>query len=472
MSLCCLPTELLLQIIAFVDSLKALRALTLTNRLFYALADPRLYEQDAQDSQHAIQWAARWGNMDLLRKSLNHGAIVPLVARTFRPGEDDKMQRILEDEAETSHTSVPDPAHIPLREHPLREAVECGRPGIVRVLFDLGCDVYMANHQKLSLLRAAVAYGHTEVVRLLLARGTRQNMGVFHNSESPIDIAAGRGDQEIVEVLLLDPNKPSEDHMKRALESALVSKNFHLVPLLIEDGLNLNFYLRVSNCRVLYTPLLWAAGPAGQVELVRLLLDKGADPEFTHSWDSHPLLIAVRGRSEEIVRLLAPVTHRIFVTRALMLSVEQADGTIAKVLLENGAKPDYEPADSAELSRRAGSECTLGMADELVPPLIAAVSRGHDSLVRLLVEHGTNVNVEYYRDIASMEKNVPEGFMGAPLLLAMKLGFEEIAAFLRENGGREEAGTWEDQMARRFSEEQKEQFMSWSYKRPVYLSKD
>jgi hypothetical protein len=138
--------------------------------------------------------------------------------------------------------------------------------------------------------------------------------------------------------------------------------------------------------------------------------------------------------------------------------MEQADGVTARILLENGAKPDFNSNDSSVLNGQYGGECMLGMTDELVPPLIAAVSRGNEALVRLLVKHGADVNVAYHRGIGSKEKNVPDGFMGAPLLLAMQLGFEEIAALLRENGGREEAGTWDEVFQKHFSD--------WEYKRP------
>jgi ankyrin repeat protein len=452
MSLQNLPVELLVDITTFIDSLHALHSLTLTNRGFYALADHVLYEQDAHGSQHAIQWAATHGNMGLLNKSLDHGAQVPPVARAPRPERVNPQQ----------------PSTPPGPQHPLCLAVEHGHVEIVDCLLNLKCHNLMTNEQKLQVLASAVTGGHVAVVRLLLRRGDIQQSKSWYIPEPwPIQVAARQGSREMVEILLADDsNRPDEFPMKRALECALLGGHLHLVPLLLlsskdEDRCcyGLDFSFSTSGHSPRDTPLCWAAG-TGHLEFAQLFLDKGADPDYPRGWDTPPLLVAVQGqeRCEEMVRLLTPVTHRIHVTRALTLSMEQADGVIAKILLENGAKPDFNSNDSSVLNGYYGGECMLGMTDELVPPLIAAVSRGSEALVRLLVKHGADVNVAYHRGIGSKEKNVPDGFMGAPLLLAMQLGFEEIAAFLRGNGGREEAGTWDEVFQKHFSD--------WEYKRP------
>ncbi|KAL3491863.1 ankyrin repeat-containing domain protein [Aspergillus germanicus] len=451
MSLQTLPVELLVHIITFIDSLQALHSLTLTNRTFYALADHVLYEQDAQGPQYAIRWAGTHGDMELLNKSLDHGAQVSPVARAPRPERVNSQQ----------------PNTPPGPRHPLCLAVEHGHGEIVDCLLKLDCHSLMTNEQKLQVLASAVAGGHVTVVRLLLLRcgDIQQDMRWYIPEPWPIQIAARQGNQEMVEILLADDsNRPGEIPMKRALECALLGGHLHLVPLLLlgskdEDRCcySLDFSFHTSGHSPLDTPLCWAAG-TGHLELAQLFLDKGADPDYPRGWDTPPLLVAVQERREEMVRLLTPVTHRIHVTRALTLSMEQADGTIAKILLENGAKPDFKSNDSSVLNGHYGGSCMLGMTDELVPPLVAAVSRGNEALVRLLVEHGADVNVAYHRGLGSKEKNIPDGFMGAPLLLAMELGFDEVAAFLRGNGGREEAGTWEEVFQKHFSD--------WEYKRP------
>ncbi|KAL2828618.1 ankyrin repeat-containing domain protein [Aspergillus pseudoustus] len=471
MSLSALPTELLVQIVNFVDCLQALHALALTNRHFYTLADPRLYQQDAQGSRLAMKWAAAHGKIDLMKKSLNHGAQVPSLGRFVHLGE----VNIREGQGKMTTHTFPVPAP---QTHPLRLAIDNGHADITELLLDRGCDASMINHQRTAALCLAVANGHTDIARILLARGARQESPLPLHQSFPIELAALQGDQEMVEVLLRGStlSRPSPGQMHTALECALLGEHLHLLPLLLlgESDIRLDFYFQNKDLRSRYqTPLRWAV-TAGQLEIVRAMLDKGADPNFPNGWGSPPILAAVKAGSEETVRLLAPVTHRIHVTRALALSMEQAgadadadgDGCMAKLLLASGAKPDFEPRDSLLLTGHHHGECRLGMGDELVPPLIAAVGRGREALVRLLVAHGADVNVGYSQSRPTTEKNVPDGFMGAPLLLAMQLGHEGIAAFLREKGGREEAGTWEELMRTRFSKKSQEEIMKWPYKRP------
>ncbi|KAL3465063.1 ankyrin repeat-containing domain protein [Aspergillus heterothallicus] len=440
MSLSSLPTELLVQIFDLTDSLQTLHALAVTNRHFYALADPRLYQQDAQGYIFAIKWAATHGRIDLLRKSLKHGAQIPPIGAFSLLGE----VAIRDSEGNTKSHTFPAPGS---QTHPLRLAIENGHARIVDLLLDLGCDLKMKSHQRTSVLCLAVANGHADIVRILLARGATAAPTASCDKTHPIKLAALIGNQEILEILLGDSGNSgiaTEKQLQRALEAAMLGEQLHLLPFLLERAFNSDFYFLTGQQRPLYSPLLWAAGK-GHVDVARALLERGSDPDNPRGWDGlPPILVAVKESREEMM----------------------GNEGIARILLDNGAKPDYGHRDHNEMNKYNDGECRFGMGDELVPPLIAAVSRGYDSLVQLLVAHGANVNVEYSCHAPTTETNISNGFTGAPLLLAMELGYEEIAAFLREKGGREEAGTYEERMARWLPEEVRAMFMSWEYKRP------
>ncbi|KAI9375352.1 ankyrin repeat-containing domain protein [Aspergillus egyptiacus] len=457
MPLSSLPTELLDQIFAYIKCIPTLHALTLTNRRFYPLADYLLYRQDARQSRLAISWAATHGKIELLKKSLSHGARVP-PTRYFANVSVGEPRQFY---GRTTRHSFPDPGPS---SHLLCTAVENGHVEFVNLLLDLGCSVNMKNHHHLSVLCLAVIQGRADLVRTLLTRGARQDLPLYCIINSPIQIAAFQGNQEMVEVLLnySDSSRPDEQQMQAALECAMLESHFHLIPLLPKFDFNLDFYIYDQPFR---TPLIWAARE-GHIEFVQLFLCHGANPSFPNGWEHPPILAAVANRHEEIVRLLTPLTHRIQVTRALTLSMSQADGRIAQILLEHGAKPDFEAGDAGELTGYHANECLLGMNDQLVPPLIAAVSQGHANLVRLLVDHGADVNAGYHSYFRPRDENVPDGFDGASLLLAMQLGYEEIAGFLRENGGREDAGKWEDPVEKLLTDEMKAQFMKWAWVHP------
>ncbi|KAK2788602.1 hypothetical protein FQN53_003454 [Emmonsiellopsis sp. PD_33] len=148
------------------------------------------------------------------------------------------------------------------------------------------------------------------------------------------------------------------------------------------------------------TPLSFAA-TTGQESTVELLLNRDADPNL----DAHgysPLLRAISNgheRTAEIllgrganvcattddsgcdsgisstkIELFANLSKKPFYS-PLLLAVEDGYATIANVLLERGANPDYQNE--------------FGHS-----PLLVAVRRNNSALVNLLVNHGASINIE------------------------------------------------------------------------------
>ncbi|KAL2834372.1 ankyrin repeat-containing domain protein [Aspergillus cavernicola] len=468
MSVLFIPTEILLQIATQITCIHTLHALALGNHRFHALFDPILYQQDARDGLlTAIRWASEHGKIKLIKKSLSHGARIP-PHQTYPTFSEGKSRLV--------HGRMSSYYFEDYPSHPLCVAVENRHADIVHLLVALGGSIDMRNSQWQPLLSLAVIHGHPDMVRTLLHLGAPQDRDQYFNRNSPIQIAAFRGDEEIVRILLQHhnrnsnnnssphPNRPTAQQMQSALECALLQHHLHLVaPLLHSDpGVNLEFYFDFPQPYPRCTPLIWAV-EEGQLELAQLLLRNGVDPNRPYGWDKPPLLRAVAKGHEDMIRLLTPITHRIQVTRALSLSImhiPHPDELSAQILLENGAKPEFEKGDEAALTQHHSNQCLLGWTVELVPPLICAVSRGCISLVRLLVEHGADVNVGY--DGRSLD-DVPDWDEGGPLLLAMKMGNnEDIVRFLRGRGADEEAG----KVRGRRAAELAEQFVGWSYTRP------
>ncbi|KAK2747834.1 hypothetical protein FQN55_004710 [Onygenales sp. PD_40] len=148
------------------------------------------------------------------------------------------------------------------------------------------------------------------------------------------------------------------------------------------------------------TPLSFAA-TTGQESTVELLLNRNADPNLDADGYS-PLLRAISNGHERTAEILVGRGANVCVTTddsgcdsgisstkvelpanlrkkpfysPLSLAVEDGYATIANVLLERGANPDYQNE--------------FGHS-----PLLVAVRRNNSALVNLLVNHGASINIE------------------------------------------------------------------------------
>lgn len=426
MSLALLPTELLHQVASYITSLDALRALARVNRRFHAIFDPLLYQQDARlHPSAAIDWAAEHGRLDIIHKALSHGAGLPKTVRGHKFGPRRK-----------NLSKNP-------RAHPLCVAVQNGHAEIVDFFIASGCDINMTGNLWVSLLSLAVIHGHPHLLTLLLSLGATHDK---HSSRarSPIEHAASQGDMVAMEILLSTkrPNWPFFRHTQNAFECAFNKGDSHMMQLILDSGrLDINFRFSRPPDQQSYTPLLWAV-ESEDIEHIKLFLNAGADPNFPATeWrvEREPALVrAVRRKRADMVRLLLPKTDRPRRTLALACSIKcwasDADTHIPRILLESGTRPDFEEGDRTNLGAPL-SHAPPGPIDDdpAVSPLILAIFRGQIDLVRLLVAHGADLLVDF---LGPVEAD-PEWTIGAPLLLAVRLGHEEIAEFLRDQGASE-----------------------------------
>ena len=92
-------------------------------------------------------------------------------------------------------------------------------------------------------------------------------------------------------------------------------------------------------------PLLNIAAEMGHTEIVRILLEKGADPNVRDYMDNTALILAADRGDEPMVKMLlakgADVNHQnIMGYTAITLAAKNQHGVIANMLAENGANPE------------------------------------------------------------------------------------------------------------------------------------
>lgn len=150
--------------------------------------------------------------------------------------------------------------------------------------------------------------------------------------------------------------------------------------------------------------LLVASGK-GELELVKAMLDSGADPNMTDRKGLTPLMYAARKDEQEVIKLLLARGADIDAKdksgwSALMVAIKKDHPEMARLLLENGANPHIiDPTGWNALN-------------------LAAVE-GYHEVARALLEYGVDVNA----------RNVDKK---TALMMAAKSGNPETVAVLIE----------------------------------------
>lgn len=319
-------------------------------------------------------------------------------------------------------------------------------------------------------LIGATKYNNPEAVRLLLENNANPN----HQNQSGISalmLASEQGFYECVKNLCegkanveLAPSGKTALSMNLSGQTPLfcAAKEGHLdiVKYLLERGANPNATNHYG------VSVLWIPCQRGLTNIVELLLEKGANPEISPSgieaeersisgWT--PLYAAIKSRQYAVVKILLTANANPNAVTSLgstpfLLASEIGDLDVIKCFVEHGANLDYSPsgkeADELNITgQTALFMATLKEQNDVVQyliekgsrvnvknrygvsPLLLCAEGGNETLVRLLVSVGADVNMSPSGELAV--EHILAG--QTPLYGAAKKGHYNICKFLIEN---------------------------------------
>lgn len=313
---------------------------------------------------------------------------------------------------------------------PLYLACAAGDEGQARQLLAAGPDINDGGGDKdTSPLIAAAQAGHANIVALLLSQNAQIDLGIDKGGS-----ACGSGHLDVVEILLgagADYHR-SQSHQGTPIQWAAVNGKTAIVELFLDKGESLNPRPRdrFEDCK---TPLFCAA-KEGYEHTMGMLIKRGADvnlrsiignqglsPLYAATLGDYPLGPRWRGtpsaRKERerpsIVRLLInpganlndlPAFHnaayggqiniiKIFIDAGVDINDEGDRGTNrprGTALQEPAGRGHIEVI---ELLLAAGAGAYINTQNDCMPPLIAAAWENYQTIVKMLLVAGADIDV-------------------------------------------------------------------------------
>jgi cytohesin len=247
-------------------------------------------------------------------------------------------------------------------------AANCDVEGVKRLL-SMGASPGAKTELGYNALEAALASGCADAARLLLS--------ATWPTETAVEIACK--DPALISLMLEAWPDAAKTYGGRALSWCMKLGSLEAAVLLLAFGADVNTVGPFG------APLHIAA-ERGRLDLVQVLIERGADVNIRDSQGRTPLHAAAIGGNAEVIRLLIKLG-------ADVNARDNYGETPLHLVAAEGAAyphPSYEEAAKALLD--AGADVNARNADGKTPLHIASV--GNPALVKLFIERGADVNAQ------------------------------------------------------------------------------
>lgn len=340
-----------------------------------------LFDNGIQQTEALLEQAARVGNHDLVKRLLKQGVRAA---------------------SEKHH-------------HPLGEAATGGTLNVVEELLLSGADINAHDAHTQTPLSAAAANGHIEIVRKLLDHGASKDFAGEYWAPA-LHSAAYLGHTTIVEMLLThepqaDVHAPGAKYSNSlyfgsVLHNACFSGNLQVVNMVLEKGADVNATGGT------YEHPIQAAVRSGNPDVVELLLERGALINVSGGKHGSPLETAAHCGFHGLVNIL--INHGADVNLIgrrgnYRSSSESSGGTPSPGALVTAAQAGYPRTVSRLLE--AHEQTGVPYFEVKVRAFEAAVLWSRTDCVRVFLDHGMDPNVQFlpptgpYRDQILADSN-------------------------------------------------------------------
>ncbi|GFX74022.1 ankyrin-1 [Trichonephila clavipes] len=338
----------------------------------------------------------------------------------------------------------------------LHIASKQGNCFIVETLLARGADANAITLQNgISPLHCAADAGYVEIVKILLKSKAKIN-AVSNDGLTPLHLAALKGHTSVVKLLLENEAnaKITDNENRNSVEIAVANGNVEVAKFLLQEKI---FHINdKGNCGF---SLLHIAAQEGNLNVVKYLIDHGADVNSENDAGSKPIHIAAReghkdivelflnckslnnylgafdqslvhyatlGSKTEVLKLLIELKFDVNATdrndvKPIHIAVNTGDKNILLILLQRGAYYDalYDGLTPLQLALNCNHVCCVQLLI-LIKELFNAVKHNNFSEVENCIKKGVVFNVKNSENVS-------------PLHYACWKGYEGIVNLLLEN---------------------------------------
>lgn len=296
---------------------------------------------------------------------------------------------------------------------PLYLTAEKGYRAVAEVLLAHGADLEKKSSSGASPLYAAVDAGNRAMGELLLANKADVN-GANNQGWNPLIDVAAKGNKNMVEFLLAnkaDVNSKSSDGTTPLIAAASNGGHLEVVKFLLDHGADVN----VPRVDPRYNPskfdALYEAINRNDRELAELLLNNKADPDAATDFNSGEkftaLSLATQRDETEIVRML--LEHKADPNRATRYGATSLHWATQQNVTHGEAIADLLLSHGADVNARDENGQT---------PLHWAAKKNAKGLVELLVAHHADVNAKDDQGNTPLDLRVAQNPIGAVTVAA------------------------------------------------------
>ena len=260
--------------------------------------------------------------------------------------------------------------------------------------------------QSIVVLRLAVSYGHTEIVKLLLEAGA--NINEMSSAGAVLIKASSEGHLDTVKLLLeagADVNQITNGY--NALYIALKTQHPDIVRVLLDVGAKPQV---IKDGYFIHVPLIAAIRFCGDTDIVTLLIQEGADVNAADGYGETPLMSSVKEKREDIAQILIQAGADVNAkdnggSSALMTAIIYNHEDMVQMLIEAGADVNAKDNEGRtvlmEASRHRGLENIVQLLIKKGANVYAKDNEGRtalmhaigdDEMVQILIDKGSDLN--------------------------------------------------------------------------------